>query len=721
MIVGYLYVMRVALAGGVALAALAPLALSRDSPASALLRGTFHLDFMDVVLVVLFAFVAAMACAMSSEVLLRYGSVRFGLPALPAALQRRTRFGSGVGFTVASWLNAAFYGACALAVVAGVLWQRDTRGARIVPVLLGTLVFAGVLTAVFRIWRSSSSARARLLGRLVLWTPEGYVGGAGPEPELLPGHGLLTAATVATLAVYAGFGVSKWFALLCEATPDRWYCAFYSPSATELVADARAVVLPEIPTLACILVLIALVVLVVAGLAFLLDRFRIPLLVPMVGLAMWGQDWPQADNYFDAIPRAAASETAAIGPAIRGTAVVQASFGASRLNGPPPITGGRVLASFAGDRAIVVAASGGGIHAAAWAAAVLARLEQTLGSSFHESVALLSAVSGGSIATMYFADSIHRQAFNRESAHGEIFVRATASSLDDIAWALVYPDLIRLVLPFAVTRDRGSAAEHAWSRLAPSVRAPLSTWRRSVAAGAMPAVIFNGTVSDTGSRFVVGSTDLVTKRGLVNFLDLYPQYDIPIVTAARLSASFTYVSPAARIDEPVARSRAYHIVDGGYYDNFGVSSVVDWLKDALAAGGRLPSRLLVVQIRGAVAAEDAGATPGRGIFYQVAAPLRTLLGFRDAAQIAHNTTELSLLCRALSAKGVSLENAVFQYPDEDTARSWHLTPDEVDAVWKAYEAPAVRSSHELATAFVTGTANSAATCAQFDEAPIEVR
>jgi hypothetical protein len=35
-------------------------------------------------------------------------------------------------------------------------------------------------------------------------------------------------------------------------------------------------------------------------------------------------------------------------------------------------------------------------------------------------------------------------------------------------------------------------------------------------------------------------------------------------------------------------------------------------------------------------------------------------------------------------RGVTLDTAIFQYPDPDTPLSWHLTEGEKDAVWAAY-------------------------------------
>src|SRR5262249_24274536 len=73
----------------------------------------------------------------------------------------------------------------------------------------------------------------------------------------------------------------------------------------------------------------------------------------------------------------------------------------------------------------------------------------------------------------------------------------------------------------------------------------LNQWRDAVAHGKLPAAIFNATAVESGQRFLVATTD-VPDRGALRFAERFPEWDIPIATAARLSATFTYVSPAAR-------------------------------------------------------------------------------------------------------------------------------------------------------------------------------
>ena len=67
------------------------------------------------------------------------------------------------------------------------------------------------------------------------------------------------------------------------------------------------------------------------------------------------------------------------------------------------------------------------------------------------------------------------------------------------------------------------------------------------------------------------------------------------------------------------------------------------------------------------------------------APLATVAHTRSTGQISHNNAELRILCEAAARRGVALVSATFQYPHADTPLSWHLTNEERDAVWKAYD------------------------------------
>lgn len=74
---------------------------------------------------------------------------------------------------------------------------------------------------------------------------------------------------------------------------------------------------------------------------------------------------------------------------------------------------------------------------------------------------------------------------------------------------------------------------------------------------------------------------------------LYP--DLPLATAAQMSATFPYVSSAATFPH-VHGQTGVHFVDGGYYDNDGTSSAIEFLRYALSDSAA-KVRIVLVEIR----------------------------------------------------------------------------------------------------------------------------
>ena len=117
--------------------------------------------------------------------------------------------------------------------------------------------------------------------------------------------------------------------------------------------------------------------------------------------------------------------------------------------------------------------------------------------------------------------------------------------------------------------------------------------------GTMPAFTLNTTVAETGGRFLLSNymVPAVTPPPInteflpaESFLQAYAQdpccangphgeklfADLPLSTAARLSATFPVVSSATRIPRQYAKA-ASHFLDGGYFDNDGTASAIEFL------------------------------------------------------------------------------------------------------------------------------------------------
>jgi hypothetical protein len=439
-----------------------------------------------------------------------------------------------------------------------------------------------------------------------------------------------------------------------------------------------------VPAIAYLLLLLVNVNWVLAFLTFFLDRFRIPLIVPLLILCALGTRAPSSDHYYGV------QRGISIQP-IRPDQVISA-----RMEKGLPI--------------VLVAAAGGGIQAAAWTTQVLAGLEgqtqQWKTKNFSDSVSLISSVSGGAVGSMYYLNLFHPDSatlFESARLNG-IMPMAARSSLDDIGWALVYRDLRRLFFPYLDLSseeqllDRGFMLEESW-RNRGNIQANLSNWRVGVAEGIRPAAIFNATIAETGEPLVLSTTemktggagDLLARR---SFYDLYPNTDLAVVTAVRLSSTFPYVSPATR---QLSNKPEHHVVDGGYYDGYGISSLVTWLDEAFTKMVREKKSLppvLIIQIR-AFPNEPVPPPTNKGWFFQSYAPINALMGVRTTGQLVRGQEELKLFAEKWASSSAKVSIVSFDFQGQNAPLSWSMNPKQQTEIIDQWKQLAIDSNPEL--------------------------
>lgn len=405
------------------------------------------------------------------------------------------------------------------------------------------------------------------------------------------------------------------------------------------------------PTLASLTVFAIALLWSSAALAFFLDRYRLPVLTVLVALLFLPKLFPFSleEHYFPAKRLAPGASVHAPIPA--------------------DILSGRRLHD--GDPLIIVTSTGGGIHAAAWTAAILGQLETEFAAQpspnppnlppylFHQHLLLVSGVSGGSVGLMPFLlEYTADQPFQKpEDSRRRIVAAAQCSSLEAVSWGLIYGDLQNAVSSFlplpspgvqpaddtSIPRghDRSWALEQAFNRNLSNghcgnaslntsslhmLNGNLFTLSRGVAMlqkpeTHFPAFTFNTTTVETGSRFLLGNYKVPDPggRGLdelpaESFLHAYAEIpadstasshdayaDLSLATAARLSATFPVVSSASRLPTAFAH-HAFHFVDGGYFDNDGTASVIEFLHSAMilpdaANKPNAPIHILLIEIR----------------------------------------------------------------------------------------------------------------------------
>jgi hypothetical protein len=648
----WIYLLRFPLLMALVLVALPVIAWFTE--ARSLLQNLFDLNSRRIFVVSLTAFLAAWSVMVTTRLARLYGAIRFRVA--PAGIRSKLK-----------WRNVFAWSALAWPVTIGAVWQStDGFAWKLSGVSLG---FLGALTLL---------CGAALVQKLVV---NFDVSQHAPDlliPARVPGAQRLFDRARRRPPL---FNPSPQAAELLRKIPGdlgRGYIDYQDrtsglPLLSGHISAATLFILfllvylvvgylaspwrgwsMGIPSLAYVLLLLTMLNWGLSGITFFLDRYRIPVLMTVGVWLFITSQFSASDYYYDL--RQLKTQTANPQP----TAPVEAR-----------------------RKVIVVAANGGGIQAAAWTAQVLTGLELQCRAElkdkpreFGRTLRLISAVSGGSVGAMYFTNAWRGpDGLADDAVLGNVVEQAMSSSLDQVAWGLVYPDLMRSFFPFAwATRetDRGQALERAW-RMEAGLTETLLDWRAGVREGWRPATIFNATIVDTGERLTFSTSDLrPVSRGGRTFSELFPDSDIPITTAVRLSATFPFVTPAARANafDPVAAK--YHVVDGGYYDNYGTASLAEWLDAAFENPAYGFTDVLVLLVRCSPTGIGVEPEESRGWFYQSFAPFSTLLHVRNAGQLSRSEVELDLLQRAWRAGRRNIEILPFQFSGEPPL-SWHLT------------------------------------------------
>lgn len=421
-------------------------------------------------------------------------------------------------------------------------------------------------------------------------------------------------------------------------------------------ADATEV---WVSTLAYVLGLVLLLVALLTGVAFFFDRFRVPLLLALALYAtLMGWLFP-TEHTFQVRPLAATPPQPA--EALQARWRWQSRGSDEQRPGPRPVL-------------TVVAASGGGIQASAWTAQVLTGLQEELGERFTHSIQLISSVSGGSLGTYFFLHGFDPEgAAPRAETLEPIRRAAMGSSLEATAWGLVYPDFLRAFLPVIGERyDRAWATEQAWLRATRVLRGEtdrieswMSSWNDRARDGRVPGVILNATVVEDGGQLLLSNLDLheldaadPDRHGYTVHQRYGEPTDLPTVSAARLSATFPYVTPVARAARPdgsLEGLESWHIADGGYFDNFGMVSAIRWLTLLPPEALEPFETVLFLQIDAFPEGcpvpppdtEEATSPEVRrkSWFDALVAPIATLARVRTSTQASRSQLELGLLER----------------------------------------------------------------------------
>jgi hypothetical protein len=268
-------------------------------------------------------------------------------------------------------------------------------------------------------------------------------------------------------------------------------------------------------------------------------------------------------------------------------------------------------------------------------------------------------------------------------------------------------------------RDRGWGLEECWRRVdgLEDWLDRLDVWAERAAGGTLPAFALNTTVVETGEPFLFTPFEVPRGWGAVGFADQFPGSDVRVTTAARLSATFPWVTPVARADDgavdrlPAEDTRhneqrrrfgpGNHLADGGYYDNTGAVTALAWIDAVLGERPEVRRRGVILVLVGAYpepGRDDGEPTesmlrrtrpPSGGLVTEVSGPITALLAVRGSSQSNRNRREIDdLRLKWWHAGGVRIEPFRFDY-EGDAPLSWKLTAQERAAIDDGWSAGAV--------------------------------
>ena len=665
----YLWPLRVPLISGAVLVLLPFIAFADG--VRPFLSGLFDpVEPHAIVLITALALLNAWAVLMIACLVMTYGATRFGLPLRPCVVPPKNS-----AWVVASLLASSLIVTTVSRVGAtpevGTLeaWLYSALGVGLALVLFFIGVGINWLAVKVASRVKPKGWYRRLLTRLLAYPSisEGFIE-PGPPPRIAQGHAQAFGLLCASMLAYVGTGY--------------------------LTSDIHR---PQLASALAYVLLLQLILTWLAGFAaFLFDRSRAPL---FVYVAIWFLivNWLMHPLWStDHVYR-----TTAMPPAPERVAP-------AALLGTEPSS-------------IVIAASGGGIQSASWTARVLTGLDEAV-PEFRSRVRMISAVSGGSVGAMNVMaawpacgpplDLTEPGGFDANAASRE-------SSLHAVGWGLVFKDLPRTFAPLfsSPAVDRGSVLEDAWKReprlqRLPPIEGPLlASWRRNIAERRCPGVVYNAMAVETGEPVVFSTIGLPPSLRTFDFYERYPGRDLPVTTAVRLSAGFPYVSPASRADVDDQLGHYTHVVDGGYFDNYGVSTLVSVLNSGLSNAVAPPQgrRVLVIEICDSAACSGADANPqvtmggdDRAWTYQLRAPLSAVIAMRTSAQRVNNRAAIRLLKDYWQQRGVCVASIQAPFGSTEAPLSWHLTAAEkraVDEEWRRTSTPIIESLRK----FVAGS------------------
>ena len=417
---------------------------------------------------------------------------------------------------------------------------------------------------------------------------------------------------------------------------------------------------------------------------------------------------------------------------------------------------------------VLVGTSGGASLAAYWTGLVLDGLAGSSIKGIVQAIRVVAGASGGMVGAGYFTgmapqiktggewqqeehsvvkkmidDSI---AYQRKKIYNRPIPR---DLLTQVFGQLVMHDILSIFFPWVpkwgvLDADRGKTLQKQFKSLgvnrADLQQQPETTgdeWSPSFGDfmpeerdGTRPSLVFSPMLVETGVPMFLSNLNLTSIRderknassGSVAFFDVFTHSlgSFHIATAIRMSATFPYLSPAVSL--PTKYSR--RVVDAGYYDNFGVNFIGQFLLNPEVRAWLIKntSGVAVIQIRAFPKEEGKKASLLSRTFHFLTTPVQGTLKARTSMmstrndQLLRNVQKIyneqaapkaTAQRRALSLPGTDptaivdsgrgfLRSYIFTNYDEKVSLNWYLPESEFRSLQRQIENHAAPAAKETA-------------------------
>jgi hypothetical protein len=236
------------------------------------------------------------------------------------------------------------------------------------------------------------------------------------------------------------------YAILSMRQHPRWktaltvflILAYLSVLALYFLSNAE-----RFPILATLLIIATTICWTFSGISFFLDLYRVPVLTSFLVVMMLPRlinvEKGHEEHYLSTVTGSQVQQGQSLPDVPEPRQLLQNALAANPDSDGP---------------LIIVTATGGGLHASAWTAEILYRLEDefdrqypTAKGKFHQHLLLASTVSGGSAGLLTYLTALRQQQPGASPDFLAMRTAAQCSSLEAVGWGFVYWDLLKAVVP----------------------------------------------------------------------------------------------------------------------------------------------------------------------------------------------------------------------------------------------------------------------------------